>query len=152
MSTNEFTTGVVYIDEWGVLRYAAAAAFSAALYAEVTGDTPARELALSQLRYIAGHNSYERSFVVGFGETRRSALTIATPTTSRCCSRARSSAAPRSATTFRATGMNAIVITDAGYEDDVDDYVGNEVTLDYNAGLVGLAAFGVHVQRAATSP
>ncbi len=39
--------------------------------------------------------------------------------------------------------------TTPGYEDDVNDYVGNEVTLEYDTGIVGLAAFGVHLQRAA---
>jgi hypothetical protein len=29
----------------------------------------------------------------------------------------------------------------SGYEDNADDYLGNEVAQDYNAGLVGLAAF-----------
>jgi hypothetical protein len=33
-------------------------------------------------------------------------------------------------------------VTSPGYTDDVNDYVSNEVALDYNAGLVGLAAFG----------
>jgi hypothetical protein len=45
-------------------------------------------------------------------------------------------------------GVNALVITEPGYEDVTEDYVGNEVALDYNAGLVGLAAFGVLQQRA----
>jgi hypothetical protein len=47
-------------------------------------------------------------------------------------------------------GANAIVITEPGYEDVTEDYVGNEVALDYNAGLVGLGAFGVLQQRAST--
>jgi hypothetical protein len=152
LSTNEFTTGVIYVDEWGMLRYAAAAAFSAALFAEVTGDTAARDLALSQLRYVAGENSYDRSFVVGFGnnppqsphhrnsdnlDVQLAGALVAGPT-------------QRSYT--QGTGENAIVITEPGYEDDVDDYVGNEVALDYNAGIVGLAAFGVHLQNTATAP
>jgi hypothetical protein len=151
VSTNEFTAGAIYVDEWGMLRYAAAAAFSAALYADVTGDAPARDLALSQLRYVAGENSYDRSFVVGFGnnppqnphhrnsdnlDVQLAGALVAGPT-------------QRSYT--QGTGMNAIVITEPGYQDDVDDYVGNEVALDYNAGIVGLAAFGVHLQRAATA-
>ena len=152
LSTNEFTTGVIYVDEWGMLRYAAAAAFSAALFADVTGDTAARDLALSQLRYVAGENSYDRSFVVGFGnnppqsphhrnsdnlDVQLAGALVAGPT-------------QRSYT--QGTGANAIVITEPGYEDDVNDYVGNEVALDYNAGIVGLAAFGAHLQRAATAP
>ena len=40
-------------------------------------------------------------------------------------------------------GAMAIEITAPGYEDVTEDYVGNEVALDYNAGVVGLGAFGV---------
>ncbi|HVZ34277.1 MAG TPA: glycoside hydrolase family 9 protein, partial [Polyangiaceae bacterium] len=45
VSTNQYTAGEVYIDEWASLRYAAGAAFSSALYSQVTGDAPSRELA-----------------------------------------------------------------------------------------------------------
>jgi endoglucanase len=31
--------------------------------------------------------------------------------------------------------------SDEGYVDDINDYRGNEVALDYNAGLVGMAAY-----------
>jgi endoglucanase len=67
VSTNEFTAGAVYFDDWGMLRYSAGAAFSAALYAQATGDTAARDLAISQLNYSAGENGYSRSFVIGVG-------------------------------------------------------------------------------------
>ena len=45
----------------------------------------------------------------------------------------------------------AIQITAPGYEDVTEDYVGNEVALDYNAGVVGLSAFGVLEQAASTT-
>lgn len=32
-------------------------------------------------------------------------------------------------------------VTQSGYQDDVNDWIGNEVTIDYNTGLVGTAAF-----------
>lgn len=152
LSSAEYTAGVVYFDEWGVLRYAAGAAFSAALYAQVTADESARELAISQLNYISGNNEYERSFVVGYGENppqfphHRNADNLGVLLSGALVG------GPTQRSYFQGQGENAIEITTPGYEDDLDDYVGNEVALDYNAGLVGLAAFGVLEQRARATP
>jgi hypothetical protein len=152
VSTNELTQGAVYFDEWGMLRYAAGAAFSAALYAQVTGDTAARELAVSQLNYIAGDNGYARSFVVGYGNNppahphHRNADNLGVLLSGALV------AGPTQRNYTQGQGANLIEITTPGYEDDVDDYVGNEVALDYNAGIVGLAAFGVTEQRVALPP
>ena len=138
VSTNEFTAGAVYFDEWGMLRYAAGAGFSAALYAQVTGDTAARDLAISQLNYIAGQNSYSRSFVIGVGADtpqnphHRNSDTLGVLLTGALV------AGP----TQRARAFNGMM-TEPGYADVTEDYVGNEVALDYNAGVVGLGAFGV---------
>ncbi|MEY4550096.1 MAG: hypothetical protein RL685_6291, partial [Pseudomonadota bacterium] len=150
VSTNEFTNGYIYIDEWGSLRYAAGAAFSAALYAQVTGDTVARDLAVSQLNYIAGENSYGRSFVVGYGTNppqnphHRNSDSLGVLLTGALV------AGPTQREFLQRNGGGAagIVITSPGYDDVVEDYVGNEVALDYNAGIVGLAAFGVTQQAA----
>lgn len=148
VSTNEFTTNAVYIDEWGMLRYAAGAGFSAALYAQVTGDTAARDLAISQLNYIAGQNSYNRSFVIGVGPDapqnphHRNSDTLGVLLTGALV------AGPTQRAYTQGQGANALVITEPGYEDVTEDYVGNEVALDYNAGVVGLGAFGVVQQRA----
>jgi endoglucanase len=151
VSTNEFTAGYIYIDEWGSLRYAAGAAFSAALYAHATGDAAARDLAVSQLNYIAGENGYNRSFVIGFGNNppqnphHRNADTLGVLLTGALV------AGPTQREYVQRNGGGAmgIVITAPGYEDVTEDYVGNEVALDYNAGIVGLAAFGVVQQAAA---
>jgi endoglucanase len=151
VSTNEFTTGAVYFDEWGMLRYSAGAAFSAALFAQVTGDMAARDLAISQLNYIAGQNSYSRSFVIGVGVNppqnphHRNSDTLDILLTGALV------AGPTQRAFTQGQGMNALVITQPGYEDVTEDYVGNEVALDYNAGLVGLAAFGVLQQRTAAT-
>jgi hypothetical protein len=105
VSQTEFTRGIVFFDDWGSLRYAAGASFSAALYYDVTGDTTARDLALSQLNYILGDNPYGRSFVVGFGNTRLSSRTTATPRAMRwlsCRSSTRSAAPSSAAPTKRA--------------------------------------------------
>ena len=67
--------GLVYLDRWGVLRYAANAAFLAFLYSDDLKRAkldPARvatyhDFAVRQMRYILGDNPLKRSFVVGFG-------------------------------------------------------------------------------------
>jgi len=146
VSTEANTAGFVYIDEWASLRYAAGAGFSAALYAQVTGDAAARDLAVSQLNYIAGDNSYGRSFVIGYGTDspvhphHRNSDNLGV-----LLSGALVGGPTQSAYAQQGTSVHP----NPGYQDNKDDYVGNEVALDYNAGLVGLAAFGVTQQSSA---
>jgi hypothetical protein len=150
VSQTEFTRGIVFFDDWGSLRYAAGASFSAALYYDVTGDTAARDLAISQLNYIMGDNPYGRSFVVGFGNN---------PPQQPHHRNAQGHA--MELLPFEHTITGALVggpneegggVTSPGYTDDVNDYVSNEVALDYNAGLVGLAAFGALEQVSSAAP
>jgi endoglucanase len=133
ISTLPNTVGMMHIDEWGSLRYATGAGFGASLYYELTGDTTARDLALSQLNYVMGQNGYNRSFVIGFGNNPPTQPhhrnQIATGNSL--------AGALVGGPTEGAEGPSA-----PGYEDNADDYLGNEVALDYNAGVVGLAAFG----------
>lgn len=141
-------TGMIYFDEWGSLRYAANAGFSAALFSAVTGDEEAAVLAQSQLDYITGQNEYGRSFVVGFGVN---------PPQQPHHRNAHGHDENDMDLEFLHTLYGALVggptrdgaggNTMPGYVDDVSDYVTNEVALDYNAGLVGLAAFGVARER-----
>ncbi len=135
--------------QWGTLSQAAAAAWSAGLFAEVTGDDGAQALALSQLDYILGDNGYGRSFVVGFGEDPpRSPHHV--------------NAFGRSGwDAFHARGPHRVELKGAlvggptrtsegpsspGYLDDVHDYVGNEVALHYNSSLVLLVAYALHAR------
>lgn len=147
VSATQFTDGMIFFNDWGSLRYAAGAAFSAALYFEVTGDDAARALATGQLNYIMGDNSYNRSFVVGFGENPPE----------QPHHRNAQGTGDLDVFPFVHTLSGALVggpsntgvgVTAPGYEDDVNDYVSNEVALDYNAGLVGLSAFGTVERRA----
>jgi hypothetical protein len=144
VSSEANTAGFVYIDEWASLRYAAGAGFSAALYSQVTGDGAARDLAVSQLNYIAGDNSYNRSFVIGYGSASPEHPHHRNSDNLGVLLRGALVGGP----TQRAyvQGQGTSVHPNPGYQDDKEDYVGNEVALDYNAGLVGLAAFGVTQQ------
>jgi endoglucanase len=149
LSADELIDGLVYFDQWGSLRYAAGAGFSAALYAQVTNDAAARELAVSQLNYIAGDNEYARSFVVGYGTNpplnphHRNADNLDVNLAGALVG------GPHTEGLTQGQGANQIQVTIPGYQDVTEDYVGNEVALDYNAGIVGLAAFGVIAQRPA---
>lgn len=133
--------------QWGTLDRAAGAAWSAGLYAEVTGDESARALALSQLDYILGDNSYARTFVVGFGKDPprfphhvnafgRSGWAAFH---ARGPHRVELSGAMVGGPTNRAEGPSKV-----GYEDDMHDYVGNEVSLYYNSSLVLLVGYALH--------
>jgi hypothetical protein len=152
LSAAEFTDGLVYFDEWGSLRYAAGAGFSAALYAQVTGDSAARELAVSQLNYVAGDNEYQRSFVVGYGANppvnphHRNSDNLGVLLSGALVG------GPHQRGYTQGQGTTQIQVTIPGYQDVTEDYVGNEVALDYNAGIVGLAAFGAVAQRPALPP
>jgi len=134
---------MAFFTDWGTLRYALGAAFSAGLLYDITGEIQYRDFAISQLDYALGANDYNRSFVVGWGEN---------PPTH-----------PHHANSFGSnsldwdlSGPHAFNLAGAmvggptqyatgpsgpGYADETSDWVGNEVTIDYNTGLVGTAAF-----------
>ena len=146
---DQHVAGMAWISDWGSLRYAAAASFSAALLYDLTGDGKYRDFVLGQLDYILGDNEYGRSFIVGIGSNyplrphHRNAY-------------GHDLGDFDDATDFAADPKfllrGALVggptkgdmgPTTSGYEDEITDYVGNEVALDYNAVAVGIAAFAV---------
>lgn len=138
--------------EWGTLRTALGAAFSAALLASVTDSESqsrvAHEFALSQLNFALGDNSYGRSFLIGVGENppqnphHRNACGCVDveecdeqigPCTNKQLLVGALVGGPRAPT--------------AEYMDTMSDFVANEVAIDYNAGLVGTAAYAVWRER-----
>ena len=145
VSTNEHVAGLAWYYDWGTLAVAGHTAASAALFYEVSGDDTYAEFARGQVAWIMGDNHYGRSFVVGVGEdppryphhangygrddlvTNWDLEPLHTVT----------GALVGGPTSSRTEGFPP------GYADDLEDYVGNEVTLDYNAGLVAAAAFAV---------
>lgn len=129
--------GLVWLQDWGSLPPAAAAGMSAALYAERSGDPDGAALAASQLAWILGDNPYQRSFVVGWG---------ANPPTHPHHASAYGydelevdwTHEPRFQVPGALVGGPTVEAHGGGYEDRVKDYVRNEVTLDYDAALLGL--------------
>ncbi|QFU10372.1 Endoglucanase E-4 precursor [Rhodobacteraceae bacterium THAF1] len=133
--------GLAWIEEWGSNRYAANTAFLALQYAdhlETLGETERAnqltDFARDQIDYILGDNPDAFSFVVGFGED------FAHQPHHRGAS---------GTDHVGIAGDNLYQLDGAlvggpdqfgNYSDDRTDYVGNEVAIDYNAGLSGALA------------
>ena len=136
--------GYFYLDTWGSARYNTAAQFTALVYDkykkgkdcynEKNEDYAFTKWALGQMEYITGDNPLGRSYVVGYGENSvkyphhraASGLTMA------------EDPAEHKHVLYGALagGPDA---TDK-HNDVTSDWVYNEVTIDYNAAIVGAAA------------
>lgn len=127
------------LSPWGNARYAASTAFGALIYDTYFGTNTYHAFAKSQIDYLLGNNSKHYSYLAGFGT--------------------QSPKQPHHATAQgRWDGINDVSNPDDNrhliigglvggpkdandtYEDKRNDYIGNEVALDYNAGLVGALA------------
>ncbi|MEJ6951307.1 glycoside hydrolase family 9 protein [Natronospora cellulosivora (SeqCode)] len=139
---NEIQTtpgGLSYLTEWGVNRYAAAQAFLALIYYDMTNNGAYRDYAKSQIDYMLGSNPRNSSYVVGFGENypqfphhRGSSGRLEGPP-----------ADEKKEMPQRHILYGALVggpQADDSYIDDIDDYRFTEVAIDYNAGFVGAMA------------
>ena len=146
--------GMAWFGDWGSLALATGAGFSAALYHEATGQPAYADFALSQLNYVMGDNEYDRSFVVGWGKNPPTKPHHANAYGSNVgdWDLSKPFAASLDGALVGGPTKNAMFVTKAGYEDDIEDWVGNEITLDYNTGLVGVAAFGVDVGAEPPAP
>jgi endoglucanase len=146
LSTDSNIKGLFYTDKWATCRYAMAAAFSAALLYDVTNNTKYSDFARAQYAWIKGNNPQARSFIIGWGPNsptrphHRNAYGYEDdvgwdPTTPQLSD-------TRPYHHLLVGGLVGGPNLD-GYQDSVNDYVHNEVAIDYNAGLVGTAAFSV---------
>ena len=133
--------GLAWIEEWGSNRYAANTAFLALDYADLLeslGQTERADqlmdFARDQIDFILGDNPDEFSYVVGFGDT------FAEQPHHRGAS---------GTDHVGIDGDNLYQLDGAlvggpdqfgNYVDDRTDYVGNEVAINYNAGLSGALA------------
>ncbi|CAG2108742.1 unnamed protein product, partial [Medioppia subpectinata] len=138
--------GMVYIDQWGTLRHASNVAF-VCLQAAKVGINPEvyKRFAKSQIGYALGDTG--RSFVVGVGvnpPTRPHHRSSSCPNEPVICDYSAMSN----------PGPNPQILTGAlvggpdkndGYADKRDDFVHNEVAMDYNAGFQGALAALLHL-------
>ncbi|GAE89288.1 glycoside hydrolase family 9 protein [Acetivibrio straminisolvens] len=136
---NTLTTtpgGLKYLDSWGALRYAAAEAFIAMRYYELTGNESLKSFAKSQIDYMLGSNPLNMSYVIGYGSKYPK------------CPHHRAAngytyANGDNAKPAKNLLLGALVggpnLSD-GFTDDVNLYQHTEVALDYNAAFVGALA------------
>ena len=137
--------GLVWIQPWGSLRHASNVAFACLEAAEIKHASvdadKFRDFAMDQIHYALGDTG--RSYVVGFGvnpPTRPHHTPSSCPVDpSQACSW----------NDFNNPGPNPSTLWGAlvggpgsndDYEDKRDDYVKNEVTVDYNAGFQSAVA------------
>ncbi|MEM9005334.1 MAG: glycoside hydrolase family 9 protein, partial [Cyanobacteria bacterium P01_F01_bin.86] len=139
----EYTDGgLAWLDQWGSTRYAANTAMLAGIYADTVNDKNGQysEFVQSQINYLLGDNPNNQSYVVGFGEN--------------------SPQNPHHRGAHGSTNNNihegetknvlygALVggpsrPDDDAWVDERDDFIANEVALDYNAGFTGALAYMV---------
>lgn len=142
-NANYTPDGMIHLQQWGSARHAANVAFLATIYVKRSVDKAEnRAFAQTQVNYIKGGNSRSQSFVVGWDDS--------SPTRPHHAS----SSCPIDGSTcgwddLNASGPNPLVLYGAlvggpdasdNYKDDRNDYIHNEVTLDYNAGWQGALA------------
>ena len=141
VSSRQNVQGLMVVEgcEWGSLACASGAATSAGFLYDLLGTQKYADFANGQLNYALGDNEYNRSFVVGYGNNppvhphHRNSSVLGEPLVGALVG-----------------GPTADVYVDeedprwtfpAGFQDDQGDFVHNEVAIDYNTGLVGMAAF-----------
>jgi hypothetical protein len=132
---------------WGILRFTMGGAFAVALCAEAFGGDKYKKFVLDQLAYVTG-KSTGASFVVGYGTNypkhphHRNAQGSNDPNVSM----ATLGATPQAHLLEGALIGGTLDPTQLSAVDILDKYETSEVAIDYNAGLVGAAAYAVTVK------
>ncbi|CAG5117186.1 unnamed protein product [Candidula unifasciata] len=150
--------GLAWRDKWGSLGYSGSAAYIALVAADL-GIQPAklRQFAVEQINYILGDNKHDGgcySYEIGYGSKyplRPHHSGASCPNRPASCDFDQ----------LDAPGPNPHVLTGAvvggpdsndNYKDDRNDYVQNEVALDYNAGFHAALAGIAHLQSTNQMP
>jgi hypothetical protein len=128
--------GFMVINTWGSCRYNAAAQLCALVYRKYTGDSRFSDWALGQMNYILGSNPMNRCYMVGFASNsakhphHRAAHGSFTNSMS-------------DPPNHRHTLWGGLVggpDTSDYHDDATNDFVYNEVAVDYSAAFVGALA------------
>lgn len=142
---------IVYIQNWGCLRYATTCGFISAVACDTLdlGDeTKYINFYKSQIDYALGDNPLNQSYVVGYGEN-------APLNAHHRTAHASWSNSLDNPTENRHILYGALVggpNQDGTYEDDRGNFINNEVTCDYNAGFTGLLCKMVEEYGGKTDP
>ncbi|MDQ2085783.1 glycoside hydrolase family 9 protein [Herbivorax sp. ANBcel31] len=134
--------GLAWLDQWGSLRYATTAAFLAFVWSEdetvgtLSKKDDYREFAERQINYALGDNPRGGSYMVGFGED--------SPKHPHHRTAHSSWVSMTEVPEFNRHILYGALVggpdADDHWVDDIDDYIMNEVAIDYNAGFVGALA------------
>lgn len=136
---NKLDGGLVYIDTWGCLRYAAASGFITAVACDTLdlgNESAYEDFYKTQADYCLGDNPLDQSFVVGYGNN-------APKNAHHRTAHASWNNELSNPTNNRHILYGALVGGPDGsgnYVDDRQNFVNNEVACDYNAGFTGLMA------------
>lgn len=128
--------GLAWLDSWGSLRYSTTEAFIALLYSEsdVCPDIKKDiyyDFGVAQVNYVLGDTG--RSYLIGFGEDYPQNPHHRTAQGSYSNNMNEPAEARHTLYGALVGGPDA----SDGYQDEVSNYVNNEVACDYNAGIVG---------------
>ena len=163
-----------YATGWGSLRYAANMAFGAILYHKISGDSTAYDFAKKNVDFILGTHGdiagspgcpQGRSFVVGYtnpdyssqGSVRhphhRAAFGYTAAENADQLWQQENNNPGSVPYKYELTGalVGGPRESCGNYNDKIDDYVANEVGIDYNAGLVGAIAGVIYVSNPPTA-
>lgn len=125
------------LSEWGSARYNCATQFMGLVYDKMTGSDVFGAWAIGQMKYLLGNNAGKHAFVVGYNK-----YSVSHP--HHRAASGYSDVSSNASTTMAHVLAGALVggprASSTAYTDLANDYVQNEVDLDYNAGLVGAAA------------
>lgn len=134
--------GLVWMSQWGSLRYATTAGFLASVWSDYIAETDPtnseryQNFAEKQINYCLGDNPNNFSYVIGFGENYPKNPHHRT-------AQGAWEDLQGALGYFRHTLYGALVggptsADDNAYEDSVDNFQANEVATDYNAGFTAL--------------
>ncbi|MEO0409322.1 MAG: glycoside hydrolase family 9 protein [Cyanobacteria bacterium P01_A01_bin.135] len=132
--------GLAWVDQWGSLRLSANTAFLAGVYGDTVNDPNGRytDFSEQQIDYILGENPSGFSYMVGFGDSspqqphHRGSHGGGWDSFN--------SSAPNANVLYGALVGGPASPNDGDYQDKRDDYIRNEVALDYNAAFTGALA------------
>ncbi|MGD9210507.1 MAG: glycoside hydrolase family 9 protein [Desulfobacteraceae bacterium] len=128
--------GFSYLNSWGSARYNAAAQFQGMVYKKYTGEDIFDAWMTDQMHYIMGDNPMNRSYIVGYGEEYAEHP------------HHRAAHGSPNNSMFNPPEHKHILWgalvggpgSDDEHVDETNDFIYNEVAIDYNAGLVGALA------------
>lgn len=149
-NTQKTPNGMYFLQQWGSARHAGNVAFILALMKEETfGGNNAYQLAMDQINYILGDgpqiDGKASSLMVGYGPSHPTTphhRSSYCPADGECTQAGFSGTDPSTWVLYGALVGGPESATDV-FVNDRNNYVANEVALDYNAGLTGVLAAAV---------